>query len=152
MSALHKGQIRMVYMDIKCFDCRPPVFLTAKLHAFRLIWSRKWGAVRLPAGPRFNIKMLFYQYRKYHWGDKTVVRLSYLHNGISYTGKMWSLYWFIPQVLYSLSGKTSYQQISLSFEAAKLGVIMIVSLWNVTGISAAVLPRYLSHFRAIGKV
>ena len=37
--------------------------------------------------------MLSYQYRKPHCGDKTVVRSSYLHNGISYTGKMTSLYW-----------------------------------------------------------
>ena len=44
-------------------------------------------------GPRFNIKMSSYQYRKSHCGDKTVVRSSYLHNGISYTGKMSSLYW-----------------------------------------------------------
>ena len=44
-------------------------------------------------GPWFNIKMLSYQYRKSHCGDKTVVRSSYLHNGISYTGKMSSLYW-----------------------------------------------------------
>ena len=44
-------------------------------------------------GPRFNIKMSSYQYRKSHCGDKTVVRSSYLHNGISYTGKMTSLYW-----------------------------------------------------------
>ena len=36
--------------------------------------------------------------------------------------------------LYSLSGKTSYRQISWSLEAARLGVIMIVSLWNLTGI------------------
>ena len=43
--------------------------------------------------PRFKIKMLSYQYRKSHCGDKTVVRSSYLHNGISYTGKMSSLYW-----------------------------------------------------------
>ena len=34
-----------------------------------------------------------YQYRKYHYGDKTVVRLSDLHNGISFTGKTTSLYW-----------------------------------------------------------
>ena len=34
-----------------------------------------------------------YQYRKSHCGDKTVVRSSYLHSGISYTGKMTSLYW-----------------------------------------------------------
>ena len=47
-------------------------------------------------GPRFNIKMLSYQYRKSHCGDKTVVRSSYLHNGISHTGKMTSLYWFSP--------------------------------------------------------
>ena len=45
------------------------------------------------AGPRFNIKMSSYQYRKSHCGDKTVVRSSYLHNGTSYTGKMSSLYW-----------------------------------------------------------
>ena len=33
------------------------------------------------------------QYRKSHCGDKTIWRPSYLHNGISYTGKMTSLYW-----------------------------------------------------------
>ena len=45
------------------------------------------------SGPRFNIKMPCYQYRKSHCGDKTILRPSYLHNGISYTGKMASLYW-----------------------------------------------------------
>ena len=44
-------------------------------------------------GPRFNIKMSSYKYRKSHRGDKTVVRSSYLNNGISYAGKMTSLYW-----------------------------------------------------------
>ena len=48
-------------------------------------------------GPWFNIKMSSYQYRKSHCGDKTVVRSSYLHNEISYTGKMTSLYWIRPQ-------------------------------------------------------
>ena len=41
------------------------------------------------------IKMSSYLYRKSHCGDKTVVRSSYLHNGISYTGKMSSLYWIM---------------------------------------------------------
>ena len=50
-------------------------------------------------GPWFNINMSSYQYRKSHCGYKTVVRSSYLHNGISYTGKMSSLYWIGPQVL-----------------------------------------------------
>ena len=49
------------------------------------------------SGPRFNIKMLSYQYRKYHCGDKTVVRSSYLHNRISCTGKITSLYWIRAQ-------------------------------------------------------
>ena len=44
----------------------------------------------LQPGPRFNTKMSSYQYRKSHCGDKTVVRSSYLHSGISYTGKMTS--------------------------------------------------------------
>ena len=37
--------------------------------------------------------MTSYQYRKSHCGDKTILRPSYLHNGISYTDKTTSLYW-----------------------------------------------------------
>ena len=44
--------------------------------------------------------MSSYQYKKSHSGDKTILRPSYLHNGISYTGKMTSLYWFSPQVTF----------------------------------------------------
>ena len=47
-------------------------------------------------GPWFNTKMSSYWYRKPHCGDKTVVRSSCLHNGISYTGKITSLYWISP--------------------------------------------------------
>ena len=47
----------------------------------------------METGPQFNIKMTSYQYRKPHWGDKTILRPSYLHNGISYTGQTTSLYW-----------------------------------------------------------
>ena len=43
-----------------------------------------------------------YQYRKSHCGDKTVVRSSYLHNGMSYTGKMAYFYWISPQVFLGL--------------------------------------------------
>ena len=43
-------------------------------------------------GPRFNIKMSSYLYRKSHFGVKTILRPSYLRNGISYTGKTTSLY------------------------------------------------------------
>ena len=50
------------------------------------------------SGGWFNMKIPSYQYRKSHCGDKTVVRSSYLHNGISYTGKMTSLYWVRAQI------------------------------------------------------
>ena len=49
-------------------------------------------------GPWFNIKMTSYQYRKSHCGDKTILRPSYLHNGIPYTGKTISLYWIRAQM------------------------------------------------------
>ena len=65
----------------------------------RFLWNVHW--LILQPGPWFNIKMPSYQYRKSHCGDKTVVRSSYLHNGISYTGKMTSLYWFSPQTVSS---------------------------------------------------
>ena len=55
------------------------------------------------------------------------------------------------QGLHSLSGKPSYSQISWSLEAARLVVILIVLLWNLTGILAALLPRCRSNIRAIWK-
>ena len=51
------------------------------------------GDSSLTPGGQINIKMWSYQYRKSHCGDKTIWRPFYLHNGISYTGKMTSLYW-----------------------------------------------------------
>ena len=46
-----------------------------------------------------NIKMQSYQYRKSHCGDKTISQPSYYHNGISYIGKMVSLYWVRAQMM-----------------------------------------------------
>ena len=51
-------------------------------------------------GPQFNIKMTSYQYRKSHCRDMMILRPSYLHNGISYTGKMTSLYWMGAQMIW----------------------------------------------------
>ena len=42
--------------------------------------------VNMGSGPWLNIKMSSYQYKKSHCGDQTILRLSYLHNGIFYTG------------------------------------------------------------------
>ena len=53
-------------------------------------------------------KMTSYQYRKSHCGDKTILRPSYLHNGISYTGKMTSLYWIGAQIYHNASHRIAY--------------------------------------------
>ena len=60
--------------------------------SYQDIETGAWLAWYSP-GPWFNIKMSSYQYRKSHCGDKMILRPSYLHNGISYTGNMSSLYW-----------------------------------------------------------
>ena len=46
----------------------------------------------------FSKKMPSYQYRKSHCGVRTILRLSYLHNGISYPGKIIYLYWIKPSM------------------------------------------------------
>ena len=45
--------------------------------------------------------MTSYQYRRFHCGDKMILRPSYLHNGISYTGKI-SVYSIRAQHLITL--------------------------------------------------
>ena len=47
------------------------------------------------------MKMASYQYMKSHCGDKTGVISYYLHNGISYTGKMTYLNWINPRCWFS---------------------------------------------------
>ena len=64
----------------------------------------------------------------------------------------WDVSYFHNLDFYSLSGKTSYRNISRSLEAARFNAVIIVSLWNLTGILAALLSRYLSNFRTFEKV
>ena len=59
--------------------------------------------------------MPFYRYRKSHCEDKTIWQLSYLHNGISFTGKMTSLYWIRAQNVY-----LSYPAISIAIHCPQL--------------------------------
>ena len=70
-------------------------------------------------GPWFNVKMTSYQYRKFHCGDKTILRPSYLHNGISYTGKMTSLYWIGAQESNEWNG-----QLWASFELSEVNSLV----------------------------
>ena len=61
------------------------------------------------------------------------------------------LWAFVNCASVSISDKTSYREISQSLEGARSDVQTFVSLWNLTGTSATVLPRCLSNFRAIGQ-
>ena len=56
--------------------------------------------------------------------------------------------WGDPRIqgLYSLSRKTSYRKISWSLEVSRFGLRLYQLLWNLTGTSAATLPRCLSNF------
>ena len=74
-------------------------------------------------GPWYNIKMSSYQYRKSHCGDKTVVRSSYLHNGISFTGKMTSLYWI---------GALASEICGCNNNCVSLQLIYVVHIVNIT--------------------
>ena len=51
------------------------------------------------------------------------------------------------QCLVSISNKTCYRKISRSLEAAGFVFRIVRSLWNLTGTSAAVLPRRPSNFK-----
>ena len=57
------------------------------------------------SGAWFNISMSSYQCRKSHCGDKMILWPSCLHNGISYTDTMASLYWI--RALFAPSGAPS---------------------------------------------
>ena len=54
-----------------------------------------------------------------------------------------------PQSPVSISDKRSYQKISYSLEATRFVSRIFQSLWNLTGTSAALLPMWLSNFKAM---
>ena len=98
-----------------------------------------------------------------HHGRLALVHNSFItkHKTSCATPSYWAInqvniYKIVQQIqqkqgVYLLSGKTSYHERLWSLEAARLDVVIIVSLWNLTGISAALLSICLSNFTAIGK-
>ena len=80
----------------KCWPCANSLYNNYNIS---VIWSwaqgidksHRRGCCLEQSGPWFNIKISSYQYRKSHCGDKTILRPSYLHNGISYLIR-WHLY------------------------------------------------------------
>ena len=57
--------------------------------------------------------------------------------------------WFLA--VSRVSFHSAVKRLTAKSHASRLDVLMIISLWNLTGISAA-LPGYLSIYRAIGKI
>ena len=95
----HKIEISAMYSYI-------PLGLKLKCRYVYFIQFADTMFMNQDSGPWFNIKMLYYKYRKSHCGDKTVVRLSYLHNGISYTGtEMSSVHWIRAKAVQNFQGK-----------------------------------------------
>ena len=96
LGKLHEG-IMLIFVPEKIghyFWWRVYQMSVISQHPLSLITG---SSPRNKPGPWFNIKMSSYQYRKSHGGDKTILRPSYLHHGISYTGKTTSLYWIGAQ-------------------------------------------------------
>ena len=85
-----------------------------------------------PPGVWFNIKMSYYQYRKSHCGDKTILRPD---NGIPYTSKMTSLYWIRAQATLrskgSINVNTRIWGASLYFTSLQNAFLWYFSVdWN----------------------
>ena len=99
----------------------PNCLLTHSVSVLPRLYSLSW----------FDIKMISYQYRKSDCGDKTAVRSSYLHDGIFYTGKMASLYWFGPQTICE-----SYRCVNPNKE---------IRIYDVSRYSGSGLPRNYSN-------
>ena len=69
------------------------------------------------SGRWFNINISSYQYKKSHYGDKTIVRSSYLHNGISFTGKATPSFQIRAQLWIH---KTTYDNAFYSYDILEL--------------------------------
>ena len=103
-------------------------------------------------GPWFNIKMSSYQYRKSYCGDKTVVRSSYLHNGISYTGKMSSLYWMGAQGSYISWRPFTFSEVA-HIDCSAPWLMMTSSIGNIFRVTGHLCgeftgPRWISRTKA----
>ena len=72
--------------------------------------------MRLLYGGWINAEISSYQYRKSHCGDKTILRPSNLHNGISYTDKMRYLYWIRAMVVVHYVVSSVYKDMQNLFD------------------------------------
>ena len=98
--------------------------------------------------------MTSHQKRKSHCGDKTILWPSYLHNGISYTGKMTSLHWIGAQSTKAYSQKPQFRTAELTYILSRVvrllhqSLGMLYKLFHVS-IAAGVLWGTRGMFNSI---
>ena len=96
----------------------------------------------------FNIKMTSYQYRKSHCGDKTILRPSYIHNGISNAGKMTSWYWIRVLVpIDSIYGYPIFKGIAVAWQCWSSTTRTLPQQWppgDRPDLSPMIYSRYFS--------
>ena len=92
-----KGRVTEEYGHNKLYHLSNIMFMVHNISNRLMIrWPPKcccFVPTEMMLGPDSIKRMTSYRYGKSHCEDKTIWRPSYLHNGISYTGKMTSLYW-----------------------------------------------------------
>ena len=126
-------------MSRSCFNIKT-VFPC--LERFNYIFILEW-----PPGPWFNIKMSSYQYRESHCGDKTILRPSYLHNGISYAGKMRSLYWIGAVITFWVNA-----QGPVLFPHLHLKDIVLVLNCGISYLLISEIPEFTSIYSLFVKI
>ena len=116
----YNGQMKLVcdWLTDRLDSSLHPYQLTCLMNMTRVSRQRHghrdtMGYVAHQGPNSIYYRMSSYQYRKSHCGDKTVVRSSYLHNGISYGGKI-SLYCIRAQVVIA-TGAVYYPGLCNSF-------------------------------------
>ena len=98
-----------------------------------------WSYQGIKMDLRYELLGLFYY---------NIIESQYKNSLFTFLKGFWDVkVWILGPV--STSDKTSHRKISWSLEAARLVLEIIVLLWNLTGTSAALLPRCLSNFKKI---
>ena len=116
---------------------------TNSIQAIRT-FNVKWPHIMKDSqGRRFNKNISSNQYRKSHCGDETILRPSYLQNGITYNGKMASFYWIRALAFMMILGCRScirhFEMFgsgeALDHVALPIGIIHIIT-FSITKVSA----------------
>ena len=130
---VHSVEIGFKYLQLASRDSSNEK-LTTDTHSSPVRMSYGVCFVSSNYGGWFNIKILSYQYRKSHYGDKTILWPSYLHNGISYTGKTTSLYWIRALISICFSSVISVLHVTLCYIGLGLvimGLHCLISLQHM---------------------